>query len=169
MPPDPTLEDAHAAWNAGDLRAAFALFRRAVNQGDPHALLTLGYFHDEGLGTPRSKHEAMRCYRRAIRQGDSGAATNVAILHRERGQARAMARWFALAARMGDGDAHVDLARCYLDGSGMPKWRSRAIAHARAAVRSRVICEAGRDEANALLAALRTASRIDLQRIGRHR
>jgi TPR repeat protein len=168
-PLEATMALADATWSAGDLQSAFTLLRRAVHLGDPHALLNLGYFHDEGLGRPRSKHDAMRCYQRAARHGISAAATNAAVLHRERGHLRSMCRWFCRGARMGDGDAHFDLARCYRDGDGMPKWRSRAIVHARRAARSTLICEAGRNDAKTLLMALRTASRPALLRIGARR
>jgi hypothetical protein len=166
---DATMDAADAAWNEGDLDTAFARFREAADLGDPHAMLNLGYFHDEGLARPRSRHDAMRWYRRAVRLGDRAAATNIAILFRERSNARSMLRWFTLSARSGDGDAHVELARCHRDGLGARKWPSRAIAHARLAARSTCVTPAGRDEARALLASLSGPCRRHPQRIRRHR
>lgn len=166
---DATMDAADEAWNEGSLDTALARLREAADLGDPHAMLNLGYFLDEGLARPRSKHDALRWYRRAVRLGDRAAATNIAILFRERCNARSMFRWFMRSARSGDGDAHVELARCHRDGLGTRKWLSRAIAHARLAARSTSITPAGRQEASALLASLSSPCRRDLRRIRRHR
>ena len=156
--PSPADDLAFAAQEAGDLRAAFLHWRIAVAQGHLGSLMNLGYCHDEGLGTPRSKHAAMRCYLRAARAGCGGCASNVAILFRERQHFRAMFRWFRRAADLGDGCSLVDLAKCHRDGRGTPRSRSRAIAHARQAARSTHISEASREEAGEILGALRLAS-----------
>ena len=163
------LDAAAKAWDAGDFRLAYARLREAAALGDWRSLLNIGYLHDEGLGHPRSKHEAMRWYRCALHRGDSSAASNVALLFRERGHGRAAWRWFVRAARLDDGDSELELARCWRDGLGTPTWRSRAIAHARRAARSTHITPAGRDAARTMLAALTRATRPGPRRIRRPR
>ena len=147
-----TLEEAaHQAWDAGDLKAAFDNFRAGAALGWRGCMINRGYFHDEGLGTLRSKHEAMCWYRKAFESGDVAAATNVAILFRERGNQRRMCHWLRRGVLRGDGDALVDLARCHLDGSGVPKSKSRAVACARKALRSNWISVGAIEDARRLL------------------
>lgn len=62
-------EEAHRAWESGDLAAAFSCFRLGANDGQLGCMLDLGYFYDEGMGTLRSKHDAMRWYKRAFLNG----------------------------------------------------------------------------------------------------
>ena len=150
----PYEEDAHRAWESGDLAGAFNCFRLGANDGQPGCMMDLGYFYDEGLGTLRSKHEAMRWYKRAFLNGDSCAASNMAILFRERGSHRHMFRWFVAAARRDDGDALVEASKRYLMGLGTPRSTTMAIAYARKALRSAHISPAGREEAVGLLATL---------------
>lgn len=98
-------EQAHQAWDAGDLPRAFQLFQSCVDQGDTGALMNLGYFYDEGLGTPASKYQARIWYRKARHAGDFVAANNLAILFREREAHHSAFHWFRKAALGGDGDA----------------------------------------------------------------
>lgn len=149
-----SYEEAHRAWESRNLAGAFNCFRLGANDGQPGCMLDLGYFYDEGLGTLRSKHEAMRWYKRAFLSGDSCAASNIAILFRERGSHRHMFRWFIAAARRDDGDALVEVAKCYLMGLGAPRSTMMAVANARKALRSAHISPAGREEAVGLLTAL---------------
>jgi TPR repeat protein len=96
----------------------------------------------------------MYWYRRAFKGGDSCAASNIAILFRERGSHRHMLHWFRVAAKHDDGDALVEVAKCYLNGHGAPKSKSMAVAYARKALRSSRITLAGREEAVGILSAL---------------
>ena len=149
----PNEEDAHRAWGSGDLAGAFNCFRLGANDGQYGCMMDLGYFFDEGLGPLCSKHEAMRWYKRAFLNGDSCAASSIAILYRERGNHRGMLRWFIADARRGDGDALVEVAKCYLAGLGTPRSTTMAIAYAHKALRSTQISPAGREEAVGLLSA----------------
>ena len=147
-------EEANSAWASGDLPGAFRCLRLGASDGQRSCMMNLGYFYDEGIGTLRSKHEAMRWYKRAFASGDSGAASNIAILFRERGSHHHMFRWFIAAARRDDGDALVDVAKCYQMGLGVPRSTMMTIANARKALRSTRLSVAGREEALGLLAAL---------------
>ena len=58
------------------------------------------------------------------------------------------------AARRDDGDALVEVSKCYLMGLGAPQSTTMAIAYALKALRSARVSPAGREEALGLLAAL---------------
>ena len=145
-----------AAQEAGDHERARCAFERGAALGDVWCLLRLAYMFDIGLGVEADKAFAMRCYQRAWRRGHSDvAANNIAILYREAGDRRAMFRWFVRAAERGDDGAQVDLAKCYLDGIGVRKSVSEGVKRLAAAISGANICEAEREEAEALLAKFR--------------
>ncbi|KQO26563.1 hypothetical protein ASF11_02410 [Acidovorax sp. Leaf76] len=150
-PVDAREEQAHEAWDAGDLPRAFQLFRSCAYEGLRSAMMNLGFFYDEGLGTPASKHLAKIWYRKARHAGDFVAANNLAILFRERHAHRSTFHWFRKAALDGDGDAWIELAKCHLKGTGTSLSAARARECLRRAMRSRFITPAGREEAQTLL------------------
>jgi TPR repeat protein len=145
----------YAAEEAGDFARAQAYFREGAALGDDNCWTHLGYMFDVGIGTPIDKVEAMRCYRMAWRNRCTIAANNIAILYRERGDHRAMFRWFERAALAGDGSPHLDLAKCYLDGVGVRRSVVAAQRCLAIAVGHEFISEEEREEAEALLAELR--------------
>jgi TPR repeat protein len=98
---------------------------------------------------------AMQLYRRAWRKSCPGAANNIAILCRERGNRRAMFQWFKREADAGDGSAHLDLAKCYLAGTGVRKSVQTALRCLATAISSEYITEAEREEAQAIMETLR--------------
>ena len=142
---------AHQAWDAGDLKTAFHEFRVGAALGLRGCMLDLGYSHDEGLGTLRSKHQAMHWYHQAFASGDVVAATNIAILFLERGNQRGKVHWLRRGALRGDGDALAELAQCHLEGVGVPRSASRAVALARKAMRSGWISPADIEDARRVL------------------
>ncbi|MFT4251645.1 MAG: hypothetical protein QM608_04085 [Caulobacter sp.] len=114
------LHIACEAEEAGDYARAREGYARCADLGDITGLTNLAYMHDTGLGAPPDKDEAMRLYRQAWRKARSTvAANNIAILYRERGDYRAMVRWFARCAAEGDDSACLQLAKCYLEGVGV--------------------------------------------------
>jgi TPR repeat protein len=143
--------DPYSAWDSGDVKAAFRLFRSMAESGDKGAWLNLGYFYDVGLGIRKNRTEALRWYRRAYRAGDSSAASNIATVYRDEGKHRLAFQWFFRAASMNDGDAEVEVAKRLLSGVGVMKDRSRAVTVLKRAVASNRITPAGRDEAVELL------------------
>jgi TPR repeat protein len=110
---------------------------------------------DLGIGGPVDKIEAMRCYRQAWRQRSTVAANNIAILYRERGNRRAMFQWFMRGALEDDGDAMVDVAGCYLKGTGVRRNAELALRWLAKAEHNTNITEGSQDEAAAMLTALR--------------
>jgi TPR repeat protein len=141
------VNDAHTAWEMGDVRTAFRLFREMAEAGDFHSYLNLGYFYDVGLGTSKSRTVALRWYRRAYRAGDSAGASNIATVYRDQGRHRAAFDWLRRAAAMNDGDAELEVAKCYLAGLGVARHRGHALAAIKRALASRSITEASREEA----------------------
>jgi TPR repeat protein len=142
---------ADAAQEAGDFALAKASFERGAALGDPSCWERLGYMFDVGIGVSINKAEAMRCYRQAWRHRSTSAANNIAILYRERGDKRAMFRWYSRAAKAGDGSAHLDMAKCYRDGTGVRKSVDAAVRCLAIAVQAYFITEAEREEAQILL------------------
>jgi len=145
-----------AAEDEGNYKLARESFERGAALGDESCLTRLARLFDLGIGVDTDKGFAMRCYRRAWRLWRSNiAANNMAVLHREAGNRRAMFQWFERGANEGDGDAMVRLARCYLDGLGVRRSPAAAMKLLSAAVGGDNLCEASRDEANELIAGLR--------------
>lgn len=149
--------EAHEAWERGDLKRAFSLFRRCADLGQVGCMVDLGYFYDEGVGVRKDKEKAMSWYKRAYRLGNSAAASNIAILYREHGRHQLERQWFERAAALGDGDAAVELAKLYLEGKGARRSKEKAVALLNGAVSSSSITEAGREEAAVLLGEVRPA------------
>jgi TPR repeat protein len=144
-----------AAEEAGDFALAHDRFAQCAALGDEAGWTRLGYLFDVGLGVPVDKAEAMRCYRKAWRKRSTVAANNIAILYRERGNRRAMFRWFERAALEGDGSAHFNLAKCYLNGTGVRRSLEAAQRRLVIAASHADLYEDERDEAEELLAELR--------------
>lgn len=116
-----------SAEEAGHMGVARRFFERGAALGDALCCQRLGSIYDRGVGCKPDKRRALYWYKKAWRSRDWCAATNIAILYRENGQHRLEFAWFERAARAGDGDALVEIAKCYLAGVGVPKDRVKAI------------------------------------------
>jgi TPR repeat protein len=141
-------------WTAseeGDLELARRCYEQGAALGDPECLQSLGYMYDIGEGVTQDKARAMGLYRRAWRRGSHAAATNIAVLYREQGRPRLMFRWFERVASFGDGSAHLDMAKCYLEGVGVRRNPQSALQCLAVASTSLYISEFEREEAQALL------------------
>ena len=138
---------AHDSWEAGNLEQALSLFLSAFRSGSKSCAINIGYFYDEGLGRPKSKSSALFWYQQAHLYGDSSAATNAAIICRERHQLKRMFSWYRKACRRDDGDAELDIAKCFVCGIGVVRSRARAIEHLQRALKSNHITQAGKEEA----------------------
>jgi uncharacterized protein len=149
-----------AAEEAGNHALALQSFERGAALADESCLFRLALMYDVGeLGVAVDKNRAMQLYKRAWRKGNWWAApNNIAILYRERGDMRTMFQWFKRAAAKGDGSAHLDLAKCYLEGTGVRKNAQSALRCLVFAVSSEHISEAEREQAQALIDTLRPRS-----------
>lgn len=151
---DALLRLAWAAGERGDFESARGYYEQGALLGDPECLQALGYMYDIGEGVTQDKARAMMLYRKAWRRGSHAAATNIAVLYREQGKPRLMFRWFERVAKAGDGSAHLDMARCYLNGVGVRKNVQAALRCLAVANSSFYISEGEREEAQALLETL---------------
>src|SRR6185295_17849301 len=139
---------ADAAEEAGNHEFALQSYERGAALGDAFCVFRLAHMYDVGeLGVAPDKVRAMQLYRRAWRKGCPGAASNIAILYRERGNRRAMFQWFKREADKDDGSAHLDLAKCYLEGTGVRKCVQTALRCLATAMASEYISEFEREEA----------------------
>jgi uncharacterized protein len=146
-----------AAEDAGDFSRALLCFEQGAALGDDGCISRLGYMYDVGIGVDIDKTFAMRCYRKGWRCGGNDA-NNIAILYREQGNLKAMARWFKRAIERGDEDARVELAKCYLNGDGVRKSVRAAATQLRIAVKAHYITDDGREEAASLLRVVEVGS-----------
>jgi TPR repeat protein len=142
---------------------AFRLFKAAAERRYAGAFSSLGYSYDSGVGTSKNKRKAVHWYTRAYRDGQSIGASNLATVHRDRGDFRPMLRWWMRAAAMGDGDSMGDAGYCYQYGIGARKNVALARKLFRRAIDSRDITAWGREEAQYHLG----VSYIDAGKAGR--
>lgn len=152
---DRHFKDACAAWDGGDLSRAFELFFLGAEAGDASCQLNLGYFYDCGLHVARDRRVARHWYHRAYRQGEASAASNIATFYRDAHEDGRMIWWWRAAIRMGDGDALLELGRCYESARGVPLDRDRAVECYDQLLASSHTTEASREAAEARLKHLR--------------
>jgi tetratricopeptide (TPR) repeat protein len=126
---------------------SFRLLKAAAEGGYKEAAAPLGYSYDVGLGTRRSRRQAVRWYTVDYRNGRSGGAANLATVYRDLGDLRRAFGWWMRAAAMGDGDAMVDAGYCYQYGIGVRKNIAVARRLYRRAIPARDISMWGREEA----------------------
>lgn len=119
------FDRASRQWDMGNLREAFKLFLEASAGGDTSAFSNLGFFYDQGLGTPVDKKAACLWYKRAARQGEMAGAYNLALWYFENGNPRQGKHWLIKLIDRGDGDAALYLAKWYMKKTDL---RSRRLA-----------------------------------------
>jgi uncharacterized protein len=124
---DAAFEKASVAWDKGDTKLAFELFLFAAERGDTSGKHSVGYFYDLGIHVRKDSTKALFWYRLAYKDGSSAAATNIATVYRDLKEYGKMIWWIRRAVAMGDGDALLDLALCYLRGKGVKPNREKAI------------------------------------------
>lgn len=143
----------------GDPKRAFRRLLREAAAGNDGAMHNLGFCYDTGVGTRPDPAKAMLWYRRAYRKGSSGSANNIATMYRDQGKARLAFAWYLRAVLLRDGDAMVEVAKCYLHGWGVRKDRESAAKFAKRALASEFISEAGQEEAAEILARIPKSTR----------
>jgi len=147
------FNDANAAWDKDNLQRAFELFGKCAELGDPSCQSNLGYFYDEGLHIKKEKKLALYWYYKSYRSGNGGAANNIAILHRENGNANKMLWWFRRAVALRDGDALLALGKCYEGSWGVRKNLEKAKNYYHQVLRSKYVTQLSIEQAQERLAA----------------
>jgi TPR repeat protein len=96
------------------------LYEKAVAQGDPIAMYSLGLLYHKGQGVAQSFEQAFELWTMAAEQGDVEAMYNVGLLYihgKGVDQSHESARaWWTKAADEGNVNATFRLARLYEDG-----------------------------------------------------
>jgi len=75
------VEEAREAYNKGDYKTAYRIFKPHAEQGDVDAQFSLGEMSKKGQGVPRDDAEALKWYRRAADQGHAYAQNNLGIIY----------------------------------------------------------------------------------------
>jgi hypothetical protein len=119
------LEDAWAAYEAGDYVKAFRLFKSLAEQGNVDAQFNVGEMYDNGKGVPEDNAKAVYWYRKSAEQGDKWAQFNLGIKY-DKGEgvpendAKAV-HWYRKAAEQGLARARLRLSLMYATGDGVPE------------------------------------------------
>src|SRR5271156_2934540 len=125
---------------SGDLKSAFRLYLAAAKAGDTGCQVNVGNYYKAGTGVRRSRSAALYWYKRAYRQGESLAASNIGFLWRKENKPKRALEWFRKAIRLGDDEAHLEIAKYYLQNERKP---AKAIRHLRKVRPSKWVTEAG--------------------------
>ena len=64
-----------------DNRAAFKWYKKVAEQGDVLAQFTLGFMHENGIGTKYDNEEAIKWYTKAAEQGHALAQYNLGMIY----------------------------------------------------------------------------------------
>tara|TARA_B100000029_G_scaffold491426_1_gene551524 strand:+ start:1557 stop:2045 length:489 start_codon:yes stop_codon:yes gene_type:complete len=75
------LEDAFAAYKAGDYQRAFRLLAPQAKQGHAEAQFNLGMMYFKGNGVQKDYGKAMHWYRRAAERGHAEAQSNLGLMY----------------------------------------------------------------------------------------
>ncbi|RUR70050.1 tetratricopeptide repeat protein [Variovorax sp. 375MFSha3.1] len=151
---EPTRDDwffaANDAWDAGAHKKALSLFLKAAAAGETHALNSVGYFLDHGIGVKQDSAAARLWYRKAAKAGDIAGCANLAICYRDEGNFRWARYWFERAYAQGDGDAALELGRLFL-WEGPHKNHRKVVDYLTKATLAASVTPDGKKEAGRLL------------------
>jgi TPR repeat protein len=147
-------------WAAGKLSAAFRLFLAAAKTGFAPAFGTVAQFYDNGWAIKTNLETALYWYKRAHRSAnsryrDSTAANNIGCILRDKGEQKKAISWFQRAAKLGDGDANLNIAKIYLRSEGS---RQTAIRYLQKTCRAPYVTDGSIEEAKKLLKKIRSKS-----------
>lgn len=119
------LEEAIAAYEAGDYERAIPALEQAAEEGNAPALYWLGRAHDYGHGVSTNPDRALELYQRAAEQGFPRAQAAIAYSYNngvgvpvDHEQA---ARWYLKAAEAGYVPSQRALGLMYAEGEGVEK------------------------------------------------
>jgi len=148
----------------GRYAEALPLVLKGAKAGDTSCQILLGnYLSDGRKGIPVDQRRAIYWYKQAYRQGSSTGASNLAMHYRKRGDVDEAYRWYELAVKSGDNEAHLALAKIWLHDRAN---KAKAIKHLKAVFRGNPhnVSELGRDEARVMLRRLATADKSQKHR-----
>jgi uncharacterized protein len=144
---------------------ALPLLLKGAKAGDTSCQILLGnYLSDGRKGIPVDQRRAVYWYRQAYEQGSSTGASNLAMHYRKRGDVDEAYRWYELAVKLRDNEAHLALAKIWLHDRGN---KAKAIKHLKAVFQGnpRDVSELGRDEARVMLRRLRSEHKLGCEHL----
>lgn len=106
---------------------AFSLNAAAAALGLRDAILAMGWFYLNGLGTPYDLSEAKRWYRRSARLGDPKAMFSLGQIAYDEKSFEAARQWFEMAQKHVRIRALYWLGKLYWRGQGVPRDRVKAM------------------------------------------
>jgi TPR repeat protein len=136
---------------------ALPLLLKGAKARDTSCQILLGnYLSDGRKGIPIDRKRAVYWYMQAYKQGRSTGASNLAMTYRKQGDVDEAYRWYELAVKSGDNEAHLPLAKIWLHDRGN---KAKAIKHLKAVFSGNPqdVSELGRDEARTMLRRLQEA------------
>jgi TPR repeat protein len=150
-------------WTDGELRRAFRLFLAAAKTGLVPAFDRVAQFYDNGWGVKTNFDAALYWYeqayrnghsehRRALRLGLTTIANNIGCILRDRGERKKSIGYFQRAAKLGDGDANLNIAKVYLLNEDR---RHFAIRYLQKTISAPYVTDGSIEEAKALLKEIR--------------
>lgn len=111
--------------------AAFALAREKAEQGDVSAMLTMGGFHEHGIGTPTDYTLALEWYEKAAAAGSAEGYYNTGVFYEVGLGARTdrakAAEHFLRAAEKGLAQGMYKVSAMYAMGEGLVKDEKKAL------------------------------------------
>ncbi|MEH0019386.1 MAG: tetratricopeptide repeat protein [Desulfobacter sp.] len=119
--------NASTAWDQGRLDLAFNEFLKGARAGDEDCQISTGYFYDNGLHVEKNQDNALFWYHKAYKAGNASGAGNIATIWRDRKHYTKALWWFHRAVSLGDGDALIEIARMYEQGTGVKKSSKNAV------------------------------------------
>jgi len=119
------IDEAGAAYEAGDYATALIKFRPLAEQGMAEAQEVLGFMYAEGKGGPQDYAEAAKWYRKAAEQGVADSQTFLGFMYAigngvPQDYAEA-AKWYRKAAEQGNAGGQFFLGFLYHGGEGVPQ------------------------------------------------
>jgi TPR repeat protein len=144
------FDQASQAWDEGNDRKAFQLFREAVKQGDSYSILNLGYCYDEGIGTKKNKRKALFWYKQAAKNGDLSAYINIGIHYETIGNFNKAKTWYLNALKKGEDSSALNLAKLGIQNK-INLTLDEIYEYLQIVIKSNWVCEIEEEEAYELL------------------
>lgn len=120
---NPRAQESLAAWCLEGLKdrrgwivrrspaTAIPLLKAAADAGNEHAMFSLANCYADGVGVRQDVQLARRLYLKAYRRGFALAAMNLSVLCKDNADHRGELRWLKRAAKCGEDDAVIEVAR----------------------------------------------------------
>jgi uncharacterized protein len=117
----PRFDEGIEAFQRGDVRVAFKVWKQLAAGGDKNAMFNVGYMYHQGLGVATNVDAAAEWYQKAAQGGHPAAANNLAVMY-STGRGYIIAQyddlamhWYTASSEGGNVNAKFNLAVRYPD------------------------------------------------------